>query len=385
MEPETQDGPVTSQEFAQAAQQRLLEQNEVISSQDTELEQSFAAARQGVRQAQQASAARIESQFGRERGYLERDAQAGFTDFAERRSGFGTQMAAFRRLVETTDKNLNDLEQRKQELILQGESDAASKIAGLQVNELEMRQQAQQQMFNNILGLSQFGLQSTTANEAMQMERKKFTESVRQFDASQDQQKFNNVISLLELNESQAQNEFERGIATERLNIARQELAIQNQRLALQRSEAENANLIAPSEGFATYGVESAVRGAVADTMSVINSRLAAGEITEDEAMAQKLAAYENLRVRVPGNAVTDEALLATFGLNASESAEASNPLDDRDMASFNDYLRGRAEPIFSGTENTTPVRFVRTERETQEDPVFGMSGFEVDLGSLGL
>lgn len=209
--------------FVDAVGKRLLSQADVISSSDTELEKTFSNAISNVQTAQQRSEQRIQSQFGRERGYLEDEAQSNFTDFAESRSGFGTQMVAFRRLVETTDKQLNDLEQRKQELILQGESEAASRIADLQVQQLQYRQQAQQNVFNNLLGLGSFfqGVESSRRQldleerrfgleqQQLSLQQKQYEEGVRQFEQNFAFSLVKNAQDLKQQREDNAQRERE--------------------------------------------------------------------------------------------------------------------------------------------------------------------------------
>ena len=79
-------------------------------------------------------------------------------------SGGLMNISALRELTSTTDKSIKDLEQRKQELILQNDSAAAAKIADLQFKALEFQQTAQQQVFTNLLGMADFGFKQS-ANE----------------------------------------------------------------------------------------------------------------------------------------------------------------------------------------------------------------------------
>lgn len=66
--------------------------------------------------------------------------------------------AAFRSLVETTDKSLKDLAMRKEALVLQNNFKAAEKIAELEVKALETKQEASRQYFTNLLNLGNFAL-----------------------------------------------------------------------------------------------------------------------------------------------------------------------------------------------------------------------------------
>lgn len=147
--------------FTDELQKRLLAQSDIISSAQTGLESKIGEAITGVKTAREAGAARIESAFGRERGVLETRATEAERTLGRAQRGIGiqTQFSALTKLRETTDKDLKDLEQRKQELILQGEATAAGEIAKLQLKSLEFQQTSQQQVFTNLLAGGQFGLQ----------------------------------------------------------------------------------------------------------------------------------------------------------------------------------------------------------------------------------
>ena len=147
-------------DFMAAIQAQLLGQSGMISSTNSQLESRLNSAIGGIGQARDATGKLIESAYGRERAFQEGQAGLAVQNQLEGRTGFATQMVAFRNLVETTDKNLNDLEQRKQEALLNNDAQAASKMADLQFKALEFQQQAQQQTFSNLLGMANFGLQS---------------------------------------------------------------------------------------------------------------------------------------------------------------------------------------------------------------------------------
>lgn len=168
-------------------QNQLVNQAGAVSSANTGLEQSIKNAMGFVQEGTQAESQRIESAFGREIEFAQGQAQQNIQGHLEGRSGFATQMVAFRNLVETTDKNLNDLEQRKNELILQNNATGAAKLAELEIQALEYRQQAGQQMFNNILGLGNFalGVEDTRSRLAMDEKRLALSERSQQFSERQ--------------------------------------------------------------------------------------------------------------------------------------------------------------------------------------------------------
>ena len=152
--------------FLTALQDKLLNQADMISSASTGLESKISEAISGVQKAGAASTAKIESEFGRELGYQKEQFAENITSGRAAGSGGILNMAALRALTETTDKSLKDLEQRKQELILQGESATASKISELQIKSLEFRQQAEQQSFSNLFNMGQFSLNVQAENRA---------------------------------------------------------------------------------------------------------------------------------------------------------------------------------------------------------------------------
>ena len=68
----------SSDAFAKESQNRLLGQANIVSSTDTQLEDTFRSAKESIVQGQQASAARIESAFGRAQGQAVDSAQSQF-------------------------------------------------------------------------------------------------------------------------------------------------------------------------------------------------------------------------------------------------------------------------------------------------------------------
>lgn len=165
--------------FNSAVEKRLLGQSEIVSSSDTQLEQSFKDAQAGIVKGNQANTQRIESVYSRERAGIEEAGQNAVGGFAEGRSGFATQMAGLRAAVQTTDKNLNDLTQRKEELILQGNSKAASDISSLIITRLKFKQDAEQQVFANLLGMANYGAQKEQSQAQLAQSAYQFDEKMK--------------------------------------------------------------------------------------------------------------------------------------------------------------------------------------------------------------
>ena len=165
--------------FIQTLQQKLLGAAGAISSEDTNIEKTIQSAITGVKEATAAGAKAVETKFDRLAGYEAEAGQQRKTAFLEAGRGFATNNAVLAQVNEQTDRNLKDLEQRKQELILQGNAAGAAQIAGLELQSLEFRQRAQQTAFSNLLGIANFGLSvQAQRDQSKQFERKmQFDES----------------------------------------------------------------------------------------------------------------------------------------------------------------------------------------------------------------
>ena len=149
---------INSDSFMSELQKSLQGAAGAVSSYDTDIEKGINQAIKSTQIATDAGTNRIESQFNREVGYAADIGKAKLTTANEARRGFATNTGILKQIYQDTDKQMKDLEQRKQELILQGEAEGASTIASLQVKSLEMRQQAQQKAYENMLSLASFGL-----------------------------------------------------------------------------------------------------------------------------------------------------------------------------------------------------------------------------------
>lgn len=152
--------PASNTDFTQQLQQKLLGQSGIISSDSTQLESKINAAITNVNKSADASGQAITSNYNRQEDYAKTAGANQLTSAQEAQRGFATNTAALKQLTDNTTKQVNDLEQRKQELILQGEASAASQVSQLQMQAIQFHQQAQQQVFTNLLGMGNFGLQS---------------------------------------------------------------------------------------------------------------------------------------------------------------------------------------------------------------------------------
>lgn len=146
-------------DFINQLQQKLLGQSDIISSENTNLENKINDAIKNIQTGQQASAQAITSSYDRQIADAAKQGQNQITSFNESTRGYATNTAALRQLTEDTSKQLKDLEQRKQELILQGQAAAAGQVSQLQIQAIQFHQQAQQQVFANLLQMGNFAQQ----------------------------------------------------------------------------------------------------------------------------------------------------------------------------------------------------------------------------------
>lgn len=162
-------------DFLNQLQEKLLSQSDIISSEPTAIESKINEAISGVKSGNEASAAAITSAAEREKAKIAETGARNLTGQLESQRGFAQNTALLDKIQKDTDSNLKDLEQRKQELILQGNATASKQIADLQLQAIQMRQQAQQQVFQNLLGLANFGMARDNAAAEQYRFDKQFT------------------------------------------------------------------------------------------------------------------------------------------------------------------------------------------------------------------
>ncbi len=236
-EPHTETGGQDA--FTTELQNKLLETSDLVSSGQTKLEERITESISGVQKSQEASAARIESEAGREIDFQREQFGQQRTTALESRRGFATNVAALQQLDERTSKSLRDLEQRKQELILQGESVAAGKIAELEFNAIQFEQTATQNVFNNLLSLSSQHLQGRQVGVAERTEDR--------LAASQTREERASVIALgtefgIEVKEGDTLETIAARVAP--LASADRQRKIQSELADIKRSQAEAAKAL---------------------------------------------------------------------------------------------------------------------------------------------
>lgn len=144
--------------FIAELQKSLLAQSGMISSADSKIEGSINEAIGGIEKANAATTARLESEYSRNRGYAMDQNANSEQAFLENRNGYATPVVAFANLREYNAKTIRDLDQRKNEAILQGDALAAGKIAELQLEKMKFEQEAAQRTFTNLMSTGNFAL-----------------------------------------------------------------------------------------------------------------------------------------------------------------------------------------------------------------------------------
>lgn len=145
--------------FLNELQKKLLAQSDIISSQDTAIESAISKAIEATKAGQEAGAKRVELSFERQISEARKRGTEALTATQESQRGFGINTAALKQITTETDKNIKDLEMRKQELLLAGDVASAARISDLQLQSLQFKQQAVQQTFSNLLSLGGLALQ----------------------------------------------------------------------------------------------------------------------------------------------------------------------------------------------------------------------------------
>ena len=150
----------TSSDFMTKVQEQLLGQSQMVSSTTGSLEQKIQDAITSTQKGTEASKSAIQSAYDRQLSYDTQTAQESLTAGRAAGSGGIMNIGALRELTRTTDQHLKDLEQRKQELMLQADAAGYKQVSDLQIKALEFKQQAEQQVFANLLGMANFGMQA---------------------------------------------------------------------------------------------------------------------------------------------------------------------------------------------------------------------------------
>ena len=134
-----------------ALESTLKSSSDLVSSADSGIETAISSAIQGVNSSRDAQADRINSTADEQSRSIQRSGLIKQTDAVEGRRGFATQTAVLRDVLNTTNQELKDLETRRHDLLATGESEAASQVAQLQVQSMQLAQEAKQNAISNMI------------------------------------------------------------------------------------------------------------------------------------------------------------------------------------------------------------------------------------------
>ena len=156
MEPDITTDNQSSQDSAifSALENTVLNNADLVSSSDSGIDTAIGSAVENIQKSQKASAGRIETEAASQARNIQRTGLISQTGAVEGRRGFATQTAVLRDIMNTTAQELKDLDARRQDLLATGEAEAASQIATLQVQSIQLAQQAKQNAVSNMIQAS---------------------------------------------------------------------------------------------------------------------------------------------------------------------------------------------------------------------------------------
>jgi hypothetical protein len=212
---------------------RLSKQGEGVStSASSELQTAIQNSITATEQAGALTAQRLESERGREVGFLRDRGQAQFTGALEERRGYATQVAALRELTETTEKSVRDLDARYNEALMANDANTIAEVSKLRISALEYKQKQEQDFFSNVMSVA--NLQQSAIDSVMRRE---------EFWSGQEQQERQFVMSLAnskyEFEQNMSMQYKELGLKEQELDIARERNSISRAEYNLRKSEIQ--------------------------------------------------------------------------------------------------------------------------------------------------
>lgn len=152
--------------FMQTLQDKLMGMSSMTSSDNTALDTALNSAIAQQTKAGEASRTATTLSYDRQISEAGQTGSQNLTSAEEAQRGFAVNTGLIRNIQETTDKNVKDLELRKQEALATGDAATANNLSQLQLKALEFKQTAQQNIFSNILNMGQLGLQKQAQENA---------------------------------------------------------------------------------------------------------------------------------------------------------------------------------------------------------------------------
>ena len=191
---------VSDNPFLIALQNRLTGDVGISTSNSTGVDAAIGEVINQLQTGQKARATAITNRAERTRAETEALGQSQIISAREARRGNATNMAVLQQLQKSVDASLKDLDQREQEALANNEADTAFKIADLKMKQLEFKQQATQQAFQNLL---------STANVYTQLQNAEITKQNERFNLAKQQLDFLNNQGLLTNLNNESKRTFE--------------------------------------------------------------------------------------------------------------------------------------------------------------------------------
>ncbi len=142
-----------SDKFLAALQKKLMDMSPIQSSANTQIEDKITQAISGLKQSQTDTHTATNLAYGRQEAAVTLAGQNKLTQAEEAQRGYAVNTGLIKNITNTTNTEMKDLELRKQEALAYGDAQMAGQIANLQLKGLAFQQQAQQQVFTNLLSM----------------------------------------------------------------------------------------------------------------------------------------------------------------------------------------------------------------------------------------
>lgn len=149
-------------DFMDQLQGALFSQNNVVSSEGSNIDTAIQGAISGLNAAQQTTDSGLAAGHTADVAAATQQGQNAITAENEARRGMATNTGILANIQSTTNKNIADLDEKYQQAISTGDADTAKQISALQVQALEDKQKNTQQAFTNMLQIA------STINQAQQ-------------------------------------------------------------------------------------------------------------------------------------------------------------------------------------------------------------------------
>jgi len=335
-----------SDDFLKTLQDKLLGSMDIVSSADTGIDQAITDAKASTTAARDAGASKIESQFGSKIEDIKKSGAQSMTSAREAQRGFGTNMAALRQLEESTDKQVKDYEQMKQEALLSNNTQFASQLSNLQLQSLQFKQESQQKAFSNMMQVAGLGIQIRAEERAGQQ----FTQNLKLQRDQMESSKQSEMLGLaanagIQLNPGETYESLSKRIANS--DITR----LQKEKLQADIDTAKAKNQVDTTDFFAN---------------SIVGREISGGANASD---AASTAIFELSNLYGVDVTLEQRNNIISAALLAEQQQKDSIAQDTNDSLQIND-------DIFRTTANTTGLRY---------DPsgVTNPTEFNIDTGDL--